>query len=197
MGRALKRHVQQELRWANKAGDVRGRTRELKPRGKRAIGRPKKPGAGLPHRARPALKAREPIHITVRVDDVVGRLRTRSAYAAIREAAIAVFRSEDFHIIHLSIEGTHIHLLVEAEHRDALSNGMRAFQGSAAKHLNAAFSKAGTWWETQARCAPGAGPAEAAQGQRVQRPLPRDRDHVASAGAPRTRVRAEQLAPSS
>jgi hypothetical protein len=119
MGRALKRHVQQELRWANKAGDLRGRKREATRRGKHHVGRPKKPGAGLPHRTRPALKAREPIHITVRVVDVIGRLRTRSAYMAIREAAIAVLRREDFRIVHLSIEGTHVHLLVEAENRRA------------------------------------------------------------------------------
>ena len=143
----MKRHVQQEIRWENKAGDLRGRKREAKPRGKRAIGRPKKKGAGMPHVKRPALKAGEPIHITIRVAEVIGRLRTRDAYMAIREAAIAVFRREDFRIVHLSIEGTHIHLLVEAEHRVALSNGMRAFQGSAAKHLNAAVSKAGSWWE--------------------------------------------------
>jgi REP element-mobilizing transposase RayT len=147
MGRALKRHVQQQLRWANKAGDLRGRKREAKPRGKRAIGRPKKPGAGMPHVKRAPLKACEPVHITIRVDAVIGRLRTRDAYMAIREAAIAVFRREGFRIVHLSIEGTHIHLLVEAAHRKALSCGMRAFQGSAAKHLNAAFSKAGSWWE--------------------------------------------------
>ena len=66
---------------------------------------------------------------------------------AIREAAITVMKRDDFRIVHLSIEGTHIHLLVEADHRDALSKGMRAFEGSAAKHLNAAFSKAGGWWE--------------------------------------------------
>jgi REP element-mobilizing transposase RayT len=147
MGRASKRHVQQELRWPNKVGDLRGRKREATPRGKHKVGRPKKAGAGMSHAKRPALKPNEPIHITIRVDEVIGRLRTRNAYAAIREAAIAVFRREDFRIIHMSIEGTHIHLLVEAEHRDALSNGMRAFQGSAAKHLNAAFSKAGSWWE--------------------------------------------------
>jgi REP element-mobilizing transposase RayT len=145
--RALKRQVQQEIRWPNKAGDLRGRKREAKPRGKRKVGRPKKPDARMSHAKRPALKAREPIHITVRVVDVIGRLRTRSAYMAIREAAIAVFRREDFRIIHMSIEGTHIHLLVEADDRHALSNGMRAFQGSAAKHLNAACSKAGSWWE--------------------------------------------------
>jgi REP element-mobilizing transposase RayT len=147
MGRALKRHVQQELRWANKAGDLRGRKREAKPRGKHAIGRRKKARARMPHRTRPAFAARKPIHITIRVDEVIGRLRTRDAYMAIREAAITVMKREDFRIVHLSIEGTHIHLLVEADHRDALSKGMRAFEGSAAKHLNAAFSKAGGWWE--------------------------------------------------
>jgi REP element-mobilizing transposase RayT len=66
---------------------------------------------------------------------------------AIREAAIAVLKREDFRIVHLSIEGTHIHLLVEAQHRRALTTGIRAFEISAAKHLNAAFSNAGSWWE--------------------------------------------------
>ena len=75
MGRALKRQVQQEIRWPNKAGDLRGRKREAKPRGKKRVGRPKKAGAGMPHAKRPALKAHEPIHITIRVDEVVGRLR--------------------------------------------------------------------------------------------------------------------------
>jgi putative transposase len=147
VGRALKRQVQQEIRWPNKAGDLRGRKREAKPRGKKRVGRPKKVGAGMPHEKRPALRANEPIHITIRVDEEVGWLRTRDAYMAIREAAIVVLKREDFRIVHLSIEGTHIHLLVEAENRRALSCGMRAFEGSAAKHLNAAFSKAGGWWE--------------------------------------------------
>ena len=47
----------------------------------------------------------------------------------------------------LSIQGTHIHLLVEAENREALSKGMKAFKISAAKHINAAVSRAGSWWE--------------------------------------------------
>jgi REP element-mobilizing transposase RayT len=147
VGRALKWQVQQQIRWPNKAGDLRGRKREDKPRGKKQVGRPKKPGAGMPHGKRPVLKPREPIHITIRVEDVIGRLRTRNAYMAIREAAIVVLQREEFRIVHLSIEGTHVHLLVEAESRRALSCGMRAFEGSAAKHLNAAFSKAGGWWE--------------------------------------------------
>jgi REP element-mobilizing transposase RayT len=66
---------------------------------------------------------------------------------AIREAAITVLKHEAFHIVHLSIQGTHIHLLVETANREALSRGMQAFEISAAKHINAALSQAGSWWE--------------------------------------------------
>jgi REP element-mobilizing transposase RayT len=86
------------------------------------------------------------LHITLRVLDVIGRLRTRSAYMAIREAAIVMLKHETFRIIQMSIEGTHLHLLVEADSRAALSTGIQAFEISAAKHLNAAWSKTGGWW---------------------------------------------------
>jgi putative transposase len=41
----------------------------------------------------------------------------------------------------LSLQRTHIHLLVEASDRRALSRGMQSFQISAAKHLNRMISK--------------------------------------------------------
>ena len=42
----------------------------------------------------------------------------------------------------MSIQGNHLHLLVEASSRTALARGMQGFEISAAKHLNAAVSKA-------------------------------------------------------
>ena len=148
MGRARKNHVQQQIRWPNATGDLRGRKREAgKGRGKKQIGRPKKPGAGQPHARRETFKSSEPIHVTLRVDRDIGWLRTRAGYRAIREATITVLEHESFRIIHLSIQGTHIHLLVEAQDRRALSKGMQAFKISTAKQLNAAVSKAGSWWE--------------------------------------------------
>jgi REP-associated tyrosine transposase len=156
MGRGLKRHVQQQIRWTNAAGDVRGRKRESKNRrGKKHIGRPKKPNAGVPHAKRKAFKPYEPLHVTLRVVRDMGRLRTRAAYKAVREAAITVLRHETFHIVQLSIQGTHIHLIVEAENRGALSFGMKAFGISAAKHLNAAFSFGDAWWDRALRRARG------------------------------------------
>ena len=57
MARARKRHVQQEIRWPNKAGDLRGRSRERKAKGKAKRGRPPKPNAGVSHAKRPELPA--------------------------------------------------------------------------------------------------------------------------------------------
>lgn len=115
-----------------------------KPRGgkRRGAGRPPKGmRAGSPHKERPFLHARYPVHVTLRVVGAVGNLRRRCVYQAIREATLITARREDFRIVHLSIQRTHIHLLVEADDKAALASGMQGFQISAANHLNAAISK--------------------------------------------------------
>jgi REP element-mobilizing transposase RayT len=97
--------------------------------------------AGSPHKERPELKARHPVHVVLRTVSAVGSLRRRFTYKAIREATLTTARREDFRIVHVSIQRTHVHLLVEADHKGALASGMQGFQISAAKHLNAAISK--------------------------------------------------------
>jgi len=131
----LKRHQQQELFKAH-GGKRRGAGRP--PKGQRA---------GSPHKTRPTLKGRFPIHVVLRTSPVVGSLRKRSIYRALREATIAVALRElaskeegAFRIVHASIQRTHVHLLVEADHKTALSRGMQSFQISAAKHINREIS---------------------------------------------------------
>ena len=68
-------------------------------------------------------------------------LRRRCVYQAIREATLTTARWEDFRIVHLSIQRTHVHLLVEANDKRALATGMQSFQISAARHLNVAIGK--------------------------------------------------------
>ena len=109
---------------------------------RRGAGRPPKgKRAGSPHKERPYLHARYPVHVVLRVIRAVGNLRRRCVYRAIREATLTIARREDFRIVHLSIQRTHVHLLVEANDKGALASGMQGFQISAAKHLNAAISK--------------------------------------------------------
>jgi len=110
--------------------------------------------AGAPHKARPFLHERYPVHVTLRVVGAVGNLRRRRIYQAVREATLITARREDFRIVHLSIQRDHLHLLVEARSKEALSSGMQGFQISAAKHLNAAISKDRPGPRRRARCSP-------------------------------------------
>jgi REP element-mobilizing transposase RayT len=134
-------------RRASRANARRSESEQLvlfKKRGgkRRGAGRPPKGRrAGSPHKRRPVLHARHPVHVTLRVVSAVSNLRRRSAYHAIREATLTTARRENFRIVHLSIQRTHVHLLVEADHKQALASGLQGFQISAAKHLNAAISK--------------------------------------------------------
>jgi putative transposase len=177
---ARKTHVQQQIRWPNAAGDLRGRKREeSRARSKKKLGRPRKANAAQPHLKREAFKASEPLHVTLRVVRGVGRLRTRAGYAAIREAMIIALKYEDFRIIHLSIQGTHVHMLVEAEDRTALARGMQAFGISAAKQINAAISRAGNWWTRAQARARGERPRDRRKGRVF------DRYHVTIISTPR------------
>jgi putative transposase len=105
--------------------------------------------AGEPHLKRRPLGPRSALHIVLRVERAIGSLRKRFMYRALREATIAVAVRElaydevkgAFRIVHVSIQRTHMHLLVEADNRKALSAGMRSFQISAAKHINREYSE--------------------------------------------------------
>jgi REP element-mobilizing transposase RayT len=150
MRRARKRHVQQALYFGDKNGQRRGDPNRRKRRKGVKLGRPPKgKRSSERHKKREAFRASEPVHITLRVADDIARLglRKRSVYKAVREAMLVTFARESCRIVHLSIQDSHIHLLVEAENRTALAEGMKAFEISAAKHINAAVSRAGSWWE--------------------------------------------------
>jgi len=124
------RQPEQLALFKTRGGKRRGAGR--KPKGRRA---------GSAHKARPELDARHPVHVVLRVVSAVGSLRRRCVYQAIREATITTARRENFRVVHVSLQRNHVHLLVEAEHKDALATGMQGFQISAAKHINAALSK--------------------------------------------------------
>ena len=100
----------------------------FKPRGgkRRGAGRPPDGArAGSPHKERPFLNPRYPVHVTLRVVGAVGNLRRRCVYQAVREATLTTARREDFRIVQLSIQHDHIHLLVEADDKRALAKGMQ------------------------------------------------------------------------
>ncbi len=135
MGRPRKRHVQTDIAFpvVDKNGQHRGGRRDNAGR--------KPTGDFASHAIRPEINRRHPQHVTLRAVADVGWLRRLDIYAAVRHALRTVLpRANEFRIVHLSIQNTHVHLLVEANDKQALANGMRAFQISAAKAINAAYS---------------------------------------------------------
>src|SRR5215475_11029926 len=85
---------------------------------RRGAGRPPKgTRSSSPHRERPFLHSRYPVHVTLRAIGAVGNLRRRCVYKAIREATLTTARREDFRICHVSIQNNHVHMLVEANNK--------------------------------------------------------------------------------
>ena len=110
--------------------------------GTRRVGRPwKGTRAGSPHQKRASFKASQPVHVVLRAASEIKSLRKRQVFHAIRWASVVAAKWEDCRIVHVSVQQTHIHLIVEAENKAALARGMKAFQISAAKHINAAISR--------------------------------------------------------
>ncbi|HWU88864.1 MAG TPA: transposase [Kofleriaceae bacterium] len=104
--------------------------------GRKAAG----PRASERHGVRSVHDRRHPAHVTIRIVRDVGNLRRRDTYLALHAATAITARREDFRIVHLSIQRDHLHLIVEADHRAALSAGMQGFAISAARRINRAIS---------------------------------------------------------
>jgi REP element-mobilizing transposase RayT len=124
--RSRKRYVQQDL--FRRGGKRRGAGRK-----------PKGPRAGERHETRPQFKPYHALHVVMRVAPDVGGLRRRKMYKAMREATITAALRERFRIVHISLQRTHVHLLIEAENAAALSRGVQGFTISAARHINTAL----------------------------------------------------------
>lgn len=105
-----------------------------------------RPGAGRPrskrrnrivlHRRRPEISRRTPGHITLRVHREVTSLRTKRRVGVIRAAIAAVCAHQALRIVDWSIQGNHMHLVVEADSNAALSRGMQGLCIRIARGLN-------------------------------------------------------------
>ena len=120
---------------------------ELKYRGRGGYrpgaGRPKKPGAGVPHGRRPALASRHPVHVTARVRDEAARLRSRALCRAILQAIGAGRERDGFRVVHFTVQSNHVHLIVEANDADALARGMQALSIRIARAVNRVLERQG------------------------------------------------------
>ena len=121
---------------------------ELSPRiwgGKRAgAGRKKSArSSDAPHRARPNVRKYEVQHVVLRTRRDVPRLRRGKTYDAIRRALSRTLGETAFRVCHTSIQRNHLHFLIEANDKAALSHGMRSLAIMAARAINRVLGRNG------------------------------------------------------
>jgi REP element-mobilizing transposase RayT len=111
---------------------------------RRGAGRkPSGPRTAVPHTARPEHDHRHPVHVTIRVVRSVDGLRRRDLYFAVRHATIVSAKRESFRIVQMSIQRDHLHLIIEADDKRALSSGVHGFSISTARQINKAITARG------------------------------------------------------
>jgi putative transposase len=116
--------------------------------GGRRAGAGRKPGRrpATPHRARPPQRAAEPVHVTLRAR--LAPLRSQHVFPTVRLALRSAARRDParFRIVAFSVQRDHVHLLVEASDRRALSSGMRSVTIRVARYVNDLLSRRGALW---------------------------------------------------
>src|SRR6185503_7595334 len=105
-------------------------------------GRPRKKGSES-HLRRPALASRFPVHVTLRVRHDVWSLRSKRCYSAIRGAFAKGSDRFGFRLNEYSVQGNHLHMIVEANDGVALSRGMQGLSIRMARALNRVMRRCG------------------------------------------------------
>jgi len=121
----MPRPKQLELDLPRRGGSRRGAGR--KPKGRTAL---------VSHASRPRFNKPMAVHVTVRVHQRVWSLRSRRCYRVITAAFAAARGRFGLRLIEFAILGNHLHLVVEADHNQALSRGMQGLGVRIARAMN-------------------------------------------------------------
>jgi putative transposase len=128
---------------------------------RRGAGR--KPNCGrsrsVPHRARPAHSRHTPVHVTLRARAGLPSLRAPRLFAPLRDA-LSASSKETFRLLQFSVQGDHLHLIVEADDRASLTSGLRGLAIRTARAFNKAAARRGSLWSDRYHAHPLTSPRE-------------------------------------
>lgn len=99
--------------------------------------------AGVSHLKRVEVTAKEPVHVTLRVQPGVRSLREPKVFAAVLSGMVAGRRRFGFRLVHFSVQRDHLHLLVEAGNRRALARGLQGLSIRIARGVNRVLARHG------------------------------------------------------
>ncbi len=132
MSRKQDRVRQHELAFRTWGGARRGAGRKRKGTRARVI-----------HAARPEVLARHPLHVTVHLRDGLPSLRCHSSRRALERAFARGAERFGLRLAQYAILSNHLHLVVEAKNRRALTRGLQGLLVRVARALNALWRRAG------------------------------------------------------
>jgi REP element-mobilizing transposase RayT len=102
--------------------------------------------AGVPHRQRPTLASRFPVHVTLRARAGLPSLRLVESRRALVGAINAARDRFGCRIVHFSIQSNHVHIICEAEAKEALSRGLSGLVIRMARAFNRVHARRGPLW---------------------------------------------------
>jgi len=109
-----------------------------------------RPGAGRPrgrttcaHMTRPAVAARHPQHVTLRIRAGVTSLRKHRTLRVVQRCIRAGGHKATFRVVHFNLLSNHVHLIVEAGDATQLARGMQGLEVRLARRLNRALERKG------------------------------------------------------
>ncbi len=105
-----------------------------KPRGDRA---------DVSHHGRAEVTRDTPVHVTLRVLGHVWNLRSRRCHTVVRAALAGMLGRRDFRVVHYSVQGNHLHFILEADGNRELSEGIQGLSVRLAKGLNRLMRRRG------------------------------------------------------
>ncbi len=110
-----------------------------------------RPGAGRkpghnrrdPHQRRAPLASRHPCHVTLKVRKDIPSLRTGRLVGELERSWRKVRDRSRFRLVHYSIQGDHVHLVVEAASKQDLACGLKSLAARFARAVNRVFRRVG------------------------------------------------------
>ena len=135
--RARKRHVQLTLEQARRPDGKHGGWRPN-------AGRKRTPGT-ISHASRAALNPRFPEHVTLRIAVDVGSIARDWLMPRMREC-IRQAHKASFRIVEFNVLSNHVHLIVEAADKAALSRGIQGLAVRIARRMNSALKRTGPFF---------------------------------------------------
>jgi putative transposase len=99
--------------------------------------------AGAKHVQRPSLDARTPVHLTMRIARGLPSLRSERCMTILRRAFARGRERFGFRLVHYAVQPDHLHFVVEAPNKRALTAGVRGLSVRVARLLNVELRRTG------------------------------------------------------